>query len=496
MMPKPVVPRSRTRTSLVRADLPAPWPISSLPGREESQQPKLFGCLDDLRLLTARIDAITEAGTSLLVTGAAGAGVTILLQVAGQHARDAGHNVVISCAFRAEADSEYAGLYQLVQLAVRKVSPVGRTWQRVRATLDPLLERAAVTDNVARLLADLAKSRPLVVLLDDCQYLDRGSREVLISLAPRLTELQVVLLAGGRTVAAGPFDGPGPFVGPGGWLTDWPELRLAPLEPAAARRILDNSPVRLTGRLQERMLAEAQGNPLALHELPLPWLDVAQPGADLLGRFLPLTARLRQAVARDLPLFSSNTRLLALVAALHLGSDGAEILQAAGVLTEQKLTSRAFDPLIADGLLTLGAGQVRFRSELARAAAVQSATLSQVRGAHRALQIVLKQQPASAKWHEAHAVTRPDEEIAARLEVSAAESDRHDDAVDALRRLERAARLSPDPAARARRLVLAGRKAYELGRVELAEHLLDDAERLGLDLASAVELLGWPTVSW
>jgi DNA-binding CsgD family transcriptional regulator/tetratricopeptide (TPR) repeat protein len=84
-------------------------------------------------------------------------------------------------------------------------------------------------------------------------------------------------------------------------------------------------------------------------------------------------------------------------------------------------------------------------------------------------------------WHRAASVVVPDEDVAAALEDAAERARRRGAIVVAIAALERAANLSPEPARRGRRLVLAAELAVELGRQDVMLRLLDEAEPLTLD---------------
>lgn len=221
----------------------------------------------------------------------------------------------------------------------------------------------------------------------------------------------------------------------------------------------------------QRVLDDARGDPLVTAELARAWRNVEAPGADLLRRFPPVTERLRgMLVPEGLP---ANCSMTLLVAALDFGDEVAEILHAAGLAVGADLTGAVFDAAVAAGLVTLADGRLRFTHRLGKAAVVASAAPGQLEQAHTALDLTAEHAPHRRAWHRAQTATHPDEDVAEALESTAAAGP-----VDALRRLERAARLTPDPVRRRHRLLRAATHAFELGRPELGEHLLATAEQL------------------
>jgi hypothetical protein len=118
-------------------------------------------------------------------------------------------------------------------------------------------ERFLVGLAVLGLLSDVAADRPMLCLVDDAQWLDQTSAQVLAFVARPLDTESIAVLFGTR--------GPGP----GGDLAGLPELALEGLSDADARALVASViPGRLDVRVRDRIVAESGGNPLALLELP------------------------------------------------------------------------------------------------------------------------------------------------------------------------------------------------------------------------------------
>ena len=108
---------------------------------------------------------------------------------------------------------------------------------------------------VLGLLSEVAEERPILCVVDDAQWLDRASAQALAFVARRLLAESVAMLFGARE--------------PSDETAGLPELVVEGLRAADARSLLASViPGRLDERVADELLAEAQGNPLALLELP------------------------------------------------------------------------------------------------------------------------------------------------------------------------------------------------------------------------------------
>ncbi len=158
-------------------------------------------------------------------------------------------------------------------------------------------------------------TRPLLVVVDDLPWLDRASSLVLASAVRRLAGTRVGFLAALRTEAESFFDRAG-----------LPSYELEPLDEAAATSLLEQRFPALAPRVRARLVAEAQGNPLALLELPIA-LRGAQPARRHLADVLPLTARLQDLFASRVRELPAPTIALLLIAVLD-GTGDLRVLEA------------------------------------------------------------------------------------------------------------------------------------------------------------------------
>ncbi len=413
----------------------------------------------------------------LVVRGEAGIGKTTLLQhvreVAG--AAPSAFRVGTAAGCEAEAEFAFAGLHQLCAPLLHRAAALPAPQQTALGVAFGLTGGAApdrflVGLAVLSLLAEVAEDAPLLCLVDDAQWLDRASAQVLAFVARRLAAERVALVLALRDDEG---TGADPFAG-------LPELRLEGLGESEARDLLAAA-VRgpLDGAVRDRIVAEARGNPLALLELPR-----GAPPARLAGGFeLPDALGVPRRVedgfrqrAGDLP---PDTQLLLVVAAAEPTGDP-ELLQRA--VAELGVTRGAAAPAEAAGLLELGT-RVRFRHPLVRSAVYRSAAPPDRRRAHGALAAATDPQrdPDRRAWHRGRAVVGTDEEVAAELERSAGRARARGGLAAAAAFLRRAVELTPDPARRAGRALDAAQVEQEAGAAGAARDLLSVATAGPLD---------------
>jgi len=351
------------------------------------------------------------------------------------------------------------------------------------AGADPILVGLALLS----LLAEYAGESGVLVLVDDAQWLDRASRDALLFAARRLYAEGVAMLFAAR-------DGEGTFPAEG-----LAEHRLAGLTPEAAVALLGGRD--LGPAVRYRLLAEARGNPLALRELPIAL--AAEPSADLRAGALPLTDRLRLAFHGQVSRLPAATQGLLLMIAAEETGDPAVVLRAAHELGADidDLAPAEHAGLLRRGAVDdgwgrpdggegwgvsgdTGGGAIAFRHPLIRAAVYERAPLGQRIAVHRALADALEagalEDPQDADrraWHLAAAAAGPDDAVADALERTAVRAGQRSGYQAAAAAYERAARLSVQVGARARREALAAQSALEAGDLDYARRLADRAAR-------------------
>jgi len=425
--------------------------------RADSGVAELLGRDDELAQLYDLIDGIGQRGGALVVRGEAGIGKSTLLEAAALRARERDVAVVSATGIPSEARFAFAGLHQLLIPFLEARDRLPQPQRRALETAigladgdapDPFLVGLATLG----LLTETEAKRPLLFLVEDAQWLDGPSSEVLVFVARRLELEPVIVLFAVR-------EGIANLVGESGLA----ELHLDGLDEASSRALLELTAPNLPSDLEARILDEAAGNPLALIELP-----VAAASLDGAAPTHALPTRLEQAFAARLAGLGSDTRRLLLLAAL--AED--DLPELAG--------DRVWAPAVAAGLGTVDNGTFRFRHPLIRSAVAQAATPEERRQAHDSLAQAFKNQPDRAVWHRAAAAAGPDEEVAGAMDSAAERAGLRGGRDVALAALERAAELSVDRGARALRLFRAGELAYELGRSSDTTRLLRAAQQLGL----------------
>ena len=234
----------------------------------------------------------------------------------------------------------------------------------------------------------------------------------------------------------------------------------------------------LDEQVRDRILAEGEGNPLALLELPRALTPVefaggfGEPGAP------GLPGRIEDSFVRRLQALPADTRRLLLVAAAEPAGDAMLVWQAAGQLGIGVEAAAAAE---TDGLLVIGA-RVIFRHPLVRSAVYRAAPPQERRLVHRALADATdpRSDPDRRAWHRAQAILGPDEDVAAELENSAGRAQARG-GLAAAAFLERSAALTVDPERRAGRRLAAARAKLQVGAFDQALDLLAAAEAGPLD---------------
>lgn len=407
-------------------------------------------------VLLGLFDTVQARGATLLVRGEAGIGKSSLLGFTKAYAAERGVRVLGTAGAEAESYLPFAGLHRLLRsvlsaagrLPVLQRHALQAAFGRLEAgTANPyLIALAALT-----LLSDAATEAPLLLLVEDVQWLDPPTAEVLAFVARRLESDPIVLLMALR-------DGVACVMAEAGL----PELSLERLDEEAANALLEVHAPDLASNVRERLLSEAAGNPLALVELPAA-LRAAGDIQETLPDWLPLTVRLERAFVARLADLPALTRTLLLVAAAD-GGDLVSILRAAARMSAQEVALTALDSAVAAGLVTITQSNLSFRHPLVRSAVYQAASFSERQAAHAALAEILAGEPDRRVWHRAFAVVGLDEAVAAELEVAATRALQRGATGVAVAALERAAQLSDDPIAKGRRTLQAAEFAFELGR--------------------------------
>lgn len=380
---------------------------------------------------------------ALVFAGEPGAGKTALLNVAEQAAAAAGFQVIRTTGVEFDADVSFAGLSEIFRGAsgtFTELSPTHRDALRVVLGLGQgaVPSTLMIANATLSALESFASRQPTMLLVDDLQWLDRASA-VAVSFAARRMGPNLRFIGAARIQSM--------FAERTG-LARHDVLALT--DQAAGELIGTRFPL-LTARTRQRLLTEAQGNPLALIELAIAaTVDARNTAPDTPTYALPLNERLKALYANRIQALPASTREVLLLAALNGTGELSVLAPTApgGVLT-------TLAPAERDRLVSVhkGGRNVVFRHPLVRSTVVELARDIERRRAHYTLASALIDQPERHAWHLAEAIGGPDERVASLLESAARRSLGRGDAVLAVELLIRASEVSPDSPERSRRLI-------------------------------------------
>ena len=432
-----------------------------------------MGRATELAVVTESLAAVSTRGAALVLDGDAGIGKSTLLEAATSWASANGYGRLGCSGVPSHTEIGFAGLHELVHPLLADVSALPPRQRSALLTAfgladGPAPDRLLVSLAVLGLLEEAASRRRLLLVVDDAQWLDQSTLDVLTFVARRLTNAPLTMLCAART----PLDGSPPP------LDGLPRLSLGPLPHDQAAELLAETlktAPRAVGEFARRqVLEQAGGNPLAVIELAATLSEHGADAALFAGEPLPTSRRVERAFLTQLEALSDDGRLLLL---LISASDG--------VVTELECAARALGidfaenlaPLEESGVIALHEGVIRVRHPLIRSAVYGAATLSSRSLVHRALADAVAN-PTSAAWHRAEATFGPDEHVAADLESAADRALARGAGAEAAAALRRAAVLTPDLDRRVERLATAADVARSAGLIEEAIRILQEAEPL------------------
>jgi DNA-binding CsgD family transcriptional regulator/tetratricopeptide (TPR) repeat protein len=415
-------------------------------------------------------DARAGRSSALVIRGEPGIGKSALLR----HAVATSADMQVLTVGGVESESEFAflGLADLVR-------PVSAELRRLPEPMSVALagalavgppsgaDRFTVYIAVLSLLSLIAKRRPVLIAVDDFQWVDAASQEALVCVARRLGTEGILILLAVREVEGAVT---------GAWqlpVMDLPGLDRRSAEILLRRSVSERD---IVEHVAGHLVDSALGNPLALLEIPPLLSDEQLAGSEPLPDPLPVGPSLERVFLPRLAALPEQLRRTLLVAAAN---DQADSVAIAGALERLGLSPDMLEASESAGLVNLDGLEVQFRHPILRAVVYHSATAADRRAAHRALAVSLRAAGAAdrAAWHQAAAAVVPDETVAGLLEQAAVLAQGRGGQIAAARALERAALLTPDPREKARRLLAAAGAAYPGGRVAWARALLETAEK-------------------
>ena len=443
---------------------------------------RLIGRAHELRALKELLSDIEQRGAAVILSGEAGMGKSSLVATASDEARARGFQVLMTAGVQCETHLPFAGLHQVLLPVLADAdhlpSPQRRAVEAAFGMVDaPTPELFLIALATLHLLSDASARAPLLVVAEDAQWLDRPTADVLAFVARRLEADAIVLLVAMRDGYESPLDTVG-----------IQKLRLDRLDDTSAAALLEAHNPRLHPAVRTRLLEEAEGNPLALVELPMT-LKTDDFAATMHPALLPLTTRLERAFSARASELPHSTRVALRVAAADDQGLVSEVVAATSVTAGPEHGDAVLTPAIEAGLVKLEMPYLRFHHPLVRSAVYQSASISERQAAHAALANVLTHDPNRRAWHRAAATTGPDEEVALELDEAAARAQRRGATAIAINALQRAAQLTNDPTLRAGRFLQAAEISFEQGLPGVALRLMGEASQIPLSSRDQARLL-------
>ncbi|WP_277243747.1 ATP-binding protein [Mycolicibacterium obuense] len=435
----------------------------------------MIGRAEELATITTAAHDAQRRGSALVIEGEPGIGKTTLLAAAAELAGDNDFRVLSCAGVQSQASVGYAGIHELVHPILEHVEALPAHQKAALLTAFGLAEGQSPPPLLAGvsllgLIEEAAAERPLLLLVDDAQWLDESSLHAVTFVGRRVSAASVLLLCAARSR----FDDRMPT------LASLPRLPLGPADDTTSAALLARAAGDhpLSGTDRRRLLDEAAGNPLAIVELTKAVISRGRLDTVAARTPLPTTRRIEASFEDQLAAIPSASRqLLALIAAADHSGLG-ELIEAAGHVG---LDHGDVDSLERAGLVTVGGGEVHIRHPLIRTVAYRSVGLSRRSAFHHALAAAAAD-PMRAAWQRAAAAYGPDENVAAELEWASFQAQSRGASAEAAAGWRRAAALSPGIDERVRRLVRAIEPAYQAGLTDEAIDILAEAEPLATDL--------------
>lgn len=449
---------------LALPDGPRPSVATGLVGRDR-----------ELEMIASFLDRTAVESEALLVSGEPGVGKTALLDAAAAAASATGRRVLRAGGVEFETPTAFSGLHQLLLPLREELEQLtGPLRKALQVALGygpgPAPDRLMVATATLTVVRQEAAGRPVLMIVDDLPWLDEVSAGVLGLVVRRLAGNRVGFLAASRLTEESFFD-----------RAELPQHEMAPLDEEAASRLVGLYFPELNARFRRRVLAEAQGNPLALLELCAAPRGL-QPGPlAKIRNVRPQSRRLHAMFTSRITELPATARWLLLLAALD-GTGDPRVLGATGA-GQQELKDLAAAEQARLAYIDPSSHRLAFWHPLARTAVIEVSSGDERRRAHRVLAALLADQPEDHAWHMAEATVGLDEEVADLLEVTAYRSLRRGEVTGAAAALARAADLSPRRADCGRRLAAAAYVSVNVtGRLRAASQLLSDARRADPEL--------------
>ncbi len=461
-------------------------------------QPEIVGRAAEIAAIDRLVEHAQDRRACLVFEGEAGIGKTTLWEAARRVGLDRGYQVLSARGAPSESGFPLSGFGDLLLDAAAGGSRLLPGPQRaalevallLREPLDAPADQRTVAVATTTLLRMLAEERPILIAIDDIQWLDRTSVDLLSYALRRLQGARIGVIATARGTDE-PGDARLVTLDPDAW--EEPDrverLNLGPLSVAALHRLLAARTGTSFSRLAiVRIHAASGGNPFFALEIARALLRVRQPATP--GIPLPVPETLAELTTDRVAALPRAARDALIVAALSLEPPTLALLSNAGVVDPRE----ALAPAVAEGVVAIEGDDVRFAHPLLATAVVAGGGPEEVRRAHRTLAGVVGSEEAHAR-HQALALSEPDSATADRLEAVAGTIRLRGAPIAAGELLELASVLTPsDQADRATgRLSRAAECYFRAGEATRAAALLEQviaATPAGIERARSLQMLG------
>ena len=433
--------------------------VSAVPGTDVAQ--RLVGRVREQRLLDGLVESVDGGGSAAVIMGATGAGKTALLMHVADVAEKRGLRVLMARGQESEAVLAFATLADLLRplrQAFAVLPPTQRQALEVCLALSsgPMAGPLAACAGALGVLASAADEQPLAVLVDDFQWVDPESRQVLLFAARRLVAEHIVMIFAVS-------DDPGAESAE----LSLPTLRIAGLSVAECAELARELAADISGPALRSLVELTGGNPLAVLE------NLAR-AANEMGAFeaerLTLGVALENAWGRVFEELPEDTQHALFVVVTDSVSGGRYVVAALGTL---RLSLGSLVPAERRGLVRTVDGQIQLRHPLMRPVVVDRTPLWARAAACRALAEVAGGHLRA--WYLAAAATCPDDAVAEALTAAAADARQRGGYGASAKTWRRAAELTADHGMRARRLLRAATDAYLAGNSGSAEAWCEEA---------------------
>jgi DNA-binding CsgD family transcriptional regulator len=428
----------------------------------------LIGRRDELLAIESFVAAVPEGARALVLSGEAGIGKTSLWRAGLRLSSTQGLRVLESRASEAETQTAFATLGDLfapvAHETVDLLPPVQREALEcallIRESTGPSPEARVLGLALVRALREIVRERPVLLAVDDSQWVDPSSADVLRFVLRRLTTQPVGVLA---TVRGNPVEGPFELERA---FEGFRRLTVAPLSVGAIHSLLwDRLRLALPRPTLVRVHTVSGGNPFFALELGR---GIASGGIRVDADEVSLPDSLQSVVSQRLDALPP-AMAPTLVAVAALASPAVSIMEPLGGSTIEDIeAASACDILEYDG------DRIRFTHPLLRPACYALLPQHRRRRIHRrlaALDVDLEEQAR----HLALATVSTSEDVAAILDLAANRAVGRGALLAAAELAERAVSLTPQEAPDdvVRRRVVAARLCADVGDMRTARRLLD-----------------------